>query len=425
MEARPVAIVGGMRIPFVRSFTAYSGDSNKDLLTQAFRGLVETFRLEGEVLDEVAAGAVMKFPGDWNLTRECVQGCGLDRRTPAYDVQRACGTSLESLLQVAHKIALGQAEVAIAGGVDTNSDLPVLFPKSFTKKMLAARGGRSPLEKIKPLLSMRLGDITPVFPGVTEFRTGLSMGQHCEKMAQEWEIPREDQDQLAHESHQKAYAAYGRGFYRDLITSHRGLHQDALLRPDTSVKKLAGLQPAFDKKSGRGSLTAGNSTALTDGAASVLLCSEDYAKKRGWEVLAYFQMAQQAAVDYVDGEGLLMAPTLAVSRLLQRAQKKLQDFDLYEIHEAFAAQVLCNLKAWESEKYCKTRLGLDRALGPIDREKMNVQGGSIALGHPFGATGARIVAGLAKSLRENQAKSGLISICTAGGMGLAAILERA
>ncbi len=424
MEPRRVAIVGGQRIPFVRSFTAYAQDSNQSLLTQAFRGLVEQFGLEGQEIDEVAAGAVMKFPGDWNLTRESVQGCGLARTTPAYDVTRACGTSLETVTQIAHKIALGQIDVGIAGGVDTNSDLPVLFPKSFTQKMLAARGGKTPGQKVKPLLGMRFKDITPVFPGVSEPRTGKSMGQHCEMMAQEWEISREDQDQLAYESHQKGFQAYERGFYSDLITAHRGLSQDAILRPDTTLEKMGTLKPAFDKKSGKGTLTAANSTALTDGAAAVLLCSEEYAKEKGWEVLAYFKTTQQAAVDYVDGEGLLMAPTVAVSRMLDRVDMKLQDFDVYEIHEAFAAQVLCTLKAWESDDYCRKRLGKDGALGTIDRDKMNINGGSVALGHPFAATGARIVATLAKSLHETGKSKGLISICTAGGMGVSAIIER-
>ncbi len=423
MALRKVAIVGGVRIPFCKSFTAYSQDSAKSLMTAALRGLVEKYGLEGEKVDDVALGAVMKFPEDWNLAREAVLGSGLHPTTPAYDVQRACGTSLETTIQLANKIAVGEIEVGIAGGTDTNSDFPVMFPKSFGQKLLKLRGAKGPVEMVKPALGFRPKDIKPIFPGITEPRTGLTMGQHCELMAKEWRISREDQDQLAYESHHKGAMAYEKGFYRDLVTSHRGLSQDAILRPDTTIEKLAKLKPAFDKEAG--TLTAGNSTALTDGAAAVLICSEEYAQRKGWPILAYYVAGQTAAVDFVGGEGLLMAPTVAVSQVLERVNMSLQDFDLYEIHEAFAAQVLCTLKAWESDEYCKRRLGRDRALGPIDRTKMNTRGGSVAMGHPFGATGARLVATLAKALNEDKGKRGLISVCTGGGMGVVAVLERA
>lgn len=424
MALKRVAIVGGSRIPFMKSFTAYAGDSAQDLMTQALRGLVTKFRLEGAELDEVALGAVMKFPEDWNLARESALGSGLSPRTPAYDVQRACGTGLEAAIQIANKIAVGQIEVGIAGGVDTNSVFPVLFPKSFGQKLLGLRGAKSPAQSLQSLMQFRFKDVKPVFPGITEPRTGNSMGEHCEMMAKEWRVTREEQDQLAAKSHQNGKVAYETGFYADLITPYKGLQQDGLLRPDTTVEKLSKLSPAFDKKSGQGTLTAGNSTALTDGASCVLLCSEEYAAQKGWPVLAYFKMGEAAAVDFVAGEGLLMAPTIAVSKMLKRSGLSLQDFDLYEIHEAFAAQVLCTLKAWESDEYCRNRMGLDKALGSIDRNKMNVKGGSVALGHPFGATGGRLISTLAKAMSQQNAKRGLISVCTGGGMGVTAILER-
>lgn len=421
---RKVVVVGGVRIPFMKSFTGYAKDSNQNLMTRALRGLVDRFGLEGEKVDEVALGSVMKFPDDWNLARESALGSGLHPTTPAYDLQRACGTGLEAAIQIADKIAVGAIDVGIAGGTDTNSDFPVLFPKSFGQKLMGLRGARSTGQRLGAMLGFGLKDVKPVFPGITEPRTGKSMGEHCEMMAKEWKISREEQDLLAYESHQKGAAAYKAGFYSDLIVEHRGLTQDGILRPDTTLEKLATLKPAFDRTSGQGTLTAGNSTALTDGASCVLLCSEEHAEKMGWEPLAVFRAGHTAAVDFVAGEGLLMAPTVAVSELLERLDLSLQDFDLYEIHEAFAAQVLCTLKAWESDEYSKKRLGRDKALGPIDRSKMNIQGGSVAMGHPFAATGGRVLATLAKSMKEHGSERGLISICTGGGMGVVAVLEK-
>lgn len=424
MTSRRVAIVGGSRIPFVKSFTAYNGDTAQTLMTQALRGLVNRFKLEGKKIDDVSLGAVMKFPEDWNLARESVLGSGLHATTPAFDVQRACGTGLEAAILIANKIAVGQIDVGIAGGVDTNSVFPVLYPKSFGDKLMGLQGAKTPGQKVKALMNFGLKDLKPQFPGITEPRTGLSMGQHCELMAKEWGITREEQDDLAAKSHQNAAKAYETGFYSDLVAPYRGLQQDGILRPDTTADKLAKLKPAFDKTSGHGTLTAGNSTALTDGASCVLLCSEDYAQKMGWPVLAFLVDGQTSAVDFIGGEGLLMAPTVAMSTMLERNKLTLQDFDLYELHEAFAAQVLCTLKAWESDKYCRERLGRDKALGAIDRSKMNIFGSSLATGHPFGATGARIIATLAKGLNQTKGKRGVISICTGGGMGVTAILER-
>ena len=420
---RRVAILGGCRIPFARAMGAYAGLGNQEMLTAALQGLVARYALAGERLGEVAAGAVIKHSSQWNLARECVLGSGLHPATPAHDLQRACGTSLEAAIQVANKIALGQIDVGIAGGADSVSDAPIVYPRHYQQLLLESARGRSLGARLKPWLRLRPSDFKPVAPAVVEPRTGLSMGQSCERMARAWGIDRAAQDALAAESHQRAALAYAAGFYRDLLVPFAGLDGDNLLRADTSVEKLAKLQPVFDRSS-TGTLTAGNSTALTDGAATVLLASEDWARSRGLPVLATLSSAAVAAVDFVAGEGLLMAPAYAVPQLLARTGLTLQDFDYYEIHEAFAAQVLCTLKAWESASFCRDRLGLPAALGAIDRAKLNVVGSSLALGHPFAATGARILATLAKLLAERGGRRGLVSVCTAGGMGVTAIVER-
>ena len=424
-QPRRVAIVGGNRIPFARSNTVYATASNQEMLTSALDGLVERFNLHGERLGEVVAGAVLKHSRDFNLTRECVLGSRLAPQTPAYDLQQACGTGLEAALLVANKIALGQIECGIAGGVDTTSDAPIGVNEGLRKILLQANRGKSTGEKIKSLLQIRPRHLAPAIPRNGEPRTGLSMGEHCELMAQTWAIPRDEQDQLAVASHQKLAAAYAEGWHDDLLTPFRGLTRDQNLRADISLEKLATLKPCFER-SPRGTLTAANSTPLTDGASLVLLASEEWAKARGLPILAYWKDGEAAAVDFVGAgkEGLLMAPAYAVPRLLARNKLSLQDFDYYEIHEAFAAQVLCTLKAWEDADYCKTRLGLEAPLGSIDRRKMNVKGSSLAAGHPFAATGGRIVANLAKLLSVAQEGRGLISICAAGGQGVTAILEK-
>lgn len=424
-QPRRVAIVGGNRIPFARSNTVYATASNQEMLTSALDGLVERFNLHGERLGEVVAGAVLKHSRDFNLTRECVLGSRLAPETPGYDLQQACGTGLEAALLVANKIALGQIECGIAGGVDTTSDAPIGVNEGLRKILLQANRGKSTGEKIKSLLQIRPRHLAPAIPRNGEPRTGLSMGEHCELMAQTWAIPRDEQDQLAVASHQKLAAAYAEGWHDDLLTPFRGLTRDQNLRADISLEKLATLKPCFER-SPRGTMTAANSTPLTDGASLVLLASEDWAKARGLPILAYWKDGEAAAVDFVGAgkEGLLMAPAYAVPRLLARNKLSLQDFDYYEIHEAFAAQVLCTLKAWEDADYCKTRLGLDAPLGSIDRTKMNVKGSSLAAGHPFAATGGRIVANLAKLLSGAQEGRGLISICAAGGQGVTAILEK-
>lgn len=424
-QPRRVAIVGGNRIPFARSNTVYATASNQEMLTSALDGLVERFNLHGERLGEVVAGAVLKHSRDFNLTRECVLGSRLAPQTPAYDLQQACGTGLEAALLVANKIALGQIECGIAGGVDTTSDAPIGVNEGLRKILLQANRGKSTGDKIKSLLQIRPRHLAPSIPRNGEPRTGLSMGEHCELMAQTWAIPRDEQDQLAVASHQKLAAAYAEGWHDDLLTPFRGLTRDQNLRADISLEKLATLKPCFER-SPRGTLTAANSTPLTDGASLVLLASEEWAKARGLPILAYWKDGEAAAVDFVGAgkEGLLMAPAYAVPRLLARNNLSLQDFDYYEIHEAFAAQVLCTLKAWEDADYCKTRLGLEAPLGSIDRRKMNVKGSSLAAGHPFAATGGRIVANLAKLLSVAQEGRGLISICAAGGQGVTAILEK-
>ena len=423
-QPRRVAIVGGNRIPFARSNTVYATASNQEMLISALDGLVERFNLHGERLGEVVAGAVLKHSRDFNLTRECVLGSRLAPETQAYDLQQACGTGLEAALLVANKIALGQIECGIAGGVDTTSDAPIGVNEGLRQILLQANRGKSTGDKVKSLLQIRPRHLSPALPRNGEPRTGLSMGEHCELMAQTWAIPRDEQDQLAVASHQKLAAAYAEGWHDDLLTPFLGLTRDQNLRGDISLEKLATLKPCFER-SARGTLTAANSTPLTDGASLVLLASEEWAKARGLPILAYWKDGEAAAVDFVGGkEGLLMAPAYAVPRLLARNNLTLQDFDYYEIHEAFAAQVLCTLKAWEDADYCKTRLGLDAPLGSIDRSKMNVKGSSLAAGHPFAATGGRIVANLAKLLSVAQEGRGLISICAAGGQGVTAILEK-
>ncbi len=421
---RKVAIVGGNRIPFARSNKHYATASNQDMFTAALDGLVSRFGLQDERLGEVAAGAVLKHSRDFNLARESVLGSKLSPETPANDVQQACGTGLQAVIQVANKIALGQIESGVAGGVDTTSDAPLGVNEDLRQIFLELNRSKSLGARLKALAKIRPTQIVPDIPRNAEPRTGLSMGEHAAITAKEWGITREAQDELAAASHQKLAAAYERGFFGDLLTPYLGLTRDANLRADSTADKLATLKPVFGGK--EGTMTAGNSTPLTDGASTVLLASEEWAKERSLPVLAYFTHSETAAVDYVHGhEGLLMAPAYAVPRMLARAGLALQDFDFYEIHEAFASQVLATLAAWEDADFAKTRLGLDEPLGSIDRTKLNVNGSSLAAGHPFAATGGRIVATLAKLLHEKGSGRGLISICAAGGQGTTAILEAA
>ena len=422
---RRVAILGGVRIPFCRNNTAYFDVGNLGLSTIVLGGLVEKFQLQGQTLGEVAMGAVLKHSSDFNLSREATLSSGLSPHTPGITLQRACGTGLDSLITVANKIAVGQIEVGAGGGSDTTSDVPISVGKKMRRRLLNLNRAKTLGERIKAAIKgFSFSEFKPEFPGVAEPRTGKSMGESCEDMAKTWQIARADQDQLAFDSHQKAAAAYARGFYSDLVMPFRDLEKDNILRADTTIEKLASLKPAFDKRSGKGTLTAGNSTNLSDGASVALLSSEQWAHENNKEIQAYLVDAQAAAVDFVGGDGLLMAPAWAVAQLLKRNNLSLQDFDFYEIHEAFAAQVLCTLKAWESDEFCKEKLGMNGALGSIDRSKLNVVGSSLALGHPFAATGARIVATAAKLLKEKGQGRVLISICTAGGMGVAAIIER-
>lgn len=418
-----VAIVGGQRIPFVRSFREYSRTTNQEMLTATVQAMVKKYNLQGKALGDVSLGAVMAGAIEWNLSREVVQGTDLDPHTSAFNVQRACGTSLETANLIALKIATGQIESGIAGGCDTNSDLPIMVQRELAWKLIALNNAKSFAERLSILLGIRPRHLKPAYPGIVEPRTGLSMGQHTEKMVKEWNITRQEQDQLAYESHIKAAKAYKDGFYDDMVVPFKGVSRDTIVREDTTPEKLAKLKPVFDK-SPSGTMTAGNSTALTDGAGAVLLTSEEFARQNNLTVQAFFTDGEAAAVDYVHGAGLLMAPTIAVSRILKRNNLRLQEFDFYEIHEAFAGQVLCTLKAWENEDYCRNVLNLDNPLGAIDRSKMNVKGGSVALGHPFGATGSRVLATMAKLLREKGSGRGLISVCTGGGMGVVAIVEK-
>ena len=423
-SVRRVAVLGGSRIPFARSNTVYSHKSNQDMLTAAFRGVVDKFQLHGETIGDVVAGAVLKHSRDFNLTRESALSSGLSPSTPAFDIQQACGTGLEAAILVANKIALGQIDAGIAGGVDTTSDAPIGVSEGLRKILLDLNRAKTGGQRAKLIAKIRPKHLLPNLPGVAEPRTKMSMGDHCEVMAKQWKSAREDQDQLAFESHDKAAKAWNDGFYDDLVVPFAKAERDNNMRPDTSVEKLAKLRPAYDKEGG--TLTAGNSTPLTDGASAVLLASEEWAKAKGLKPLAYITFVETAAVNFVgdDAEGLLMAPAYAVPKMLAKAGLSLQDFDFYEIHEAFAAQVLCTLKAWEDPKFCKDKLGLDKPLGSIDRSKLNVKGGSVAMGHPFAATGGRILGTLAKIIDENGGGRGLISVCAAGGLGVTAILEK-
>jgi acetyl-CoA C-acetyltransferase len=421
---RDVAVVGGNRIPFARVGGSYARATNQDMLTAALDGLTARFGLAGERLGEVAAGAVLKHSRDFNLTRECVLGSALDPATPAYDVQQACATGLETAVAVGNKIALGQIDVGVAGGADTVSDAPIELNDDLRRVLLEAQQARSPVDRAKALGRLRPGQIVPEIPRNAEPRTGMSMGEHGARTAAAWGIGREEQDELAAESHHRMAAAYERGFFNDLVTPYLGLTRDENLRPDTSIEKLAKLPPVFGAGEAA-TMTAGNSTALSDGAATTLLASTDGAESRDLPVLAHLVDAEAAAVDYVHGdEGLLMAPVYAVPRLLDRAGLTLADIDLVEMHEAFASTVLATLAAWEDATYCKERLGRDEPVGSVDRDKLDVVGSSLAAGHPFAATGARILPTAAKLLAERGGGRALISVCAAGGNGLTALLER-
>ena len=422
-QLRRIAVIGGSRIPFCRSNTIYADKTNMDMLSAVIQGIVDRFELDGEQLDEVVAGAVTTHSKDWNLAREALLSTSLSPLTPGITLQQACGTSLQSALMIGAKIASGQIECGIAAGTDTTSDPPITFGRKFSQRLVKAGAARSLAQRLRAFKKFRPSELKPVLPANGEPRTGLSMGQHCERMAREWNISREEQDRLALESHQKAARAYDEGFFDKLMNYWGGVSRDNNVRPVTSLEKLGSLRTVFSKSPGA-TLTAGNSTPLTDGAAAILLASEDWAKQKDLPVQAYITASRTSAVDFVHDEGLLMAPTVAVAEMLQRTGLSLQDFDFYEIHEAFAAQVLCTLAAWESEDYCTNRLGLESALGSIDRSKLNVTGSSLAVGHPFAATGARIVGTLAQILENTGSGRGLVSICTAGGMGVAAILER-
>ena len=419
-----VAVVGGSRIPFCRAYTAYKNCSNQDMMTAALEGVVNRFDLKGQVIGDVALGAVIKHSRDWNLARESAISSGLSMRTPGVDLQRACGTSLEAAVLIANKIALGQIDCGIAGGVDSISDAPVVYKDDFRRILMDAYTSRSMLGKLKPWLRLRPSFLAPLTPSVVEPRTKLSMGESMEITAQKWDVQREHQDQLALASHVKAAAAYDEGWYEDIVVPYMDCEEDNNIRRDTTFEKLAKLKPVFDKGEDA-TMTAGNSTPLTDGASAVLLASEDWARKKNLPILAYLTFTKTAAVNFVSDEGLLMAPAYAVSDMLKQANLSLQDFDFYEIHEAFAAQTIATLKAWQSEEFCRTRLGRNEPMGPIDLTRLNMKGGSIAIGHPFAATGARIVAAMAKMLGEKGSGRGLISICTAGGMGVCAIMEAA
>ena len=422
-KSKKVGVIGGSRIPFCRANTAYKDSSNQEMMTASLRSIVDKFNLQNTVLGDVALGAVIKHSSDWNLARECVIDSGLSIKTPGVDMQRACGTGLETIMNIANKIALGQIDSGIGGGVDSISDAPIVYNDNLRKILLKSFTGKSLKEKLTPWSRMRPKLLKPKLPGVKEPRTGLSMGESTEIIAKDYDISRHDQDALAIKSHKNASRAYDEGFYEDLVIPFEGIEKDNIIRNDSSIDKLASLNTVFDKGI-NATLTPGNSTSLTDGSAAVLLASDEWANKNNLDIESYITSFEIAAVDYIDNEGLLMAPAYAVSEMLKKQNLNLQDFDFYEIHEAFAAQTLATINAWESAEFCKSKLGREKAMGSFDHNKLNVKGGSLAIGHPFAATGARIVATLSKLLKDNGGGKGLISICTAGGMGITAILER-
>ncbi|MEO6396184.1 MAG: acetyl-CoA C-acetyltransferase [Devosia sp.] len=424
-ELRRIAIVGSARIPFCRAYTGYADETNLSMLGATLAALADKYNLRGEAVDEVMGGAVISHSRDFNLAREAALDAGFSPRTPGTNLQIACGTSLQAALNLGAKIATGEIESGIACGTDTVSDSPIVFGSKFQHRLVELNRAKTLPERVGTFGGFSFGELAPIAPSTQEPRTGLSMGEHCELMARQWGIGHREQDELALRSHQNAARAYEEGFHDDLIASFAGVLRDNNVRADTSLEKMAAMKPAFDKISGHGTLTAANSTPLTDGASSVLLASEDWAKAHGLPVLAYLSFGQVAANDFAHGDGLLMAPTIAVSEMLKRAKLTLQDFDFYEVHEAFAAQVLCTLKAWEDADYCRNVLGRDAALGAIDRERLNVKGSSLAYGHPFAATGARILGVAAKLLATTGKSRALISVCTAGGQGVTAIVEGA
>lgn len=420
---RKVAIVGGVRIPFARAFSAYADQSNKDMMAAALQGLTDRFNLHGEQIGQVDGGVVLNHTRDFNITREALLSTTLSALTPGTTHQIACGTSLSSALTIAAKIATGQIESGIACGADSVSDSPIMVSDKLRGRLMKLRSAKTAGQKLKVFKGFSFGELSPMPSDGNEARTKMSMGQHCELMAQEWGLTREEQDEFAVTSHLRAAQAYEDGFYDEQVIPLAGLVRDNNMRPDASMSTMGKLRQAYDK-SDKGTLTAGNSTPLTDGASSVLLCSEEWAKERGLEIQAYLTHGRISAVDYVKGEGLLMAPAVGVSEMLEAAQMSLQDFDIYEIHEAFAAQVLCTLKAWEDEEFCRERLGREKPLGSIDREKLNPRGSSLAYGHPFAATGARVLSNAAQGLAELGSGKALLSVCTAGGMGVVATVER-
>ncbi len=421
-QTRKVAVVGYNRIPFARQNTAYANASNQDMMVASIKGLIDRYHLDGQLLGEVAGGAVIKHSWEFNLMRESVMSTSLDPATPACDIQQACDTGIEAAVYIANKIALGQIEVGIAGGADSTSNVPLVLGEKLRKILLAARRAKTTGDRLKQILKIRLKDIYPVAPANVEPRTGLAMGGHTEMTAKYYGISREDQDAFSLQSHQKMTKAYEEGFFKDMLTPFAGLEKDNNVRSDSSVEKLAKLKPAFDKVNG--TLTAGNSTPLTDGASCVLLASEDWAKQHGLPVLAYITFAEIAAIEYVKNQqNLLLSPVYASTRMLKKTGITLQDFDFYEIHEAFAAQVLATLKIWESAELTKL-FGFDQPLGSIDRDKLNVKGSSLAAAHPFAATGGRIIATMAKLLNEKGSGRGFISVCAAGGQGITMIMEK-
>jgi acetyl-CoA acetyltransferase family protein len=409
-----VAVIGGTRTPFAKAGTAFKRHSALDLAVHAVNGLMEKQELDPQAVDELVFGILLVDPRIPHLAREVVLASRLPAKVRALTITDNCITSLSGAALIADSILAGRAEVGIAGGVESLSNMPLLFNRRASRIFLDGASAKSLSQKMKLYLKLRPRDLTPKLPGIREPSTGLSMGEHCELMVKEWQIPRREQDQIAYRSHMNAHAATQDGRLRAEIHPLDGVDHDLLVRPATSIERLAKLAPVFDL-SPAGTITAGNSSPLTDGATSVLLMSEARARREGRQPLAFIKAFEIASIDPEDG--LLMGPGLAVPRVLRKAGLRLSDIDIVEMHEAFGGQIACNLRAWQQG-------WKEPAIGTVDLDKLNPLGSSIAVGHPFGATGARIITTLANEMKRRDARYGLISICGAGATAGAMILER-
>ncbi|MDC0709434.1 acetyl-CoA C-acyltransferase FadI [Stigmatella sp. ncwal1] len=422
-----VAIVRGLRTPFVKAGSVFSGLTALDLGKAVVQELVQRADIDPNEINQVVFGQVIPTLTAPSIAREVVIAAGLPRKIEAFTVARACATSIQSMTTAANAIAVGEAEVIIAGGTESMSDAPIFTSRPLAHALVASSKAKSLPEKLKPFQKLHGKDLLPVPPAIAEYSTGMTMGESAEKMAKENGISREEQDRIAYASHQNAARAWQEGRF-DSEVMHVVIPpryedvaaKDNIVRGDTSLEALGQLKPVFDRK--YGSITAGNASPLTDGAAALLLMSEEKARALGYEPIGYLRSHAYAATD--PGDQLLQGPAYAVPVALKRAGMTLADIDLVEMHEAFAAQVASNIQALASPAFAK-KAGWSGPVGEVDRERVNVNGGSIALGHPFGATGARIVTQALHELKRRNKNTVLCTVCAAGGLGAAVILERA